>query len=66
MLACISTADLPKFRFPVRERFPPPMLSQTIPTYWLLALLPAAMVGAETCVLPADEWTGLDQVPTRR
>ena len=40
------------------------MLSQTISTYWLLALLPAAMVGAETCVLPAGEWTGLDQVPT--
>ena len=40
------------------------MLSQTIPTYWLLALLPAAIVGVETCVLPAGEWAGLDQVPT--
>ena len=57
--------NLPKVSLRVRERLAlPPMLSQTIWTYYLVALLPVAMAGVVTCVRPAGEWTGLDQVPT--
>ena len=62
----IRTADFAKFGLRVRERFRPvaAMRSQAVSTHWLVALLPVAMAGIETCVRPAGEWTGFDQVPT--